>query len=136
MKIALAAYLASIPDGAAKADGIKLGEAVAAKVLEARANDGHDAADDYRPNTTPGVYVPTPITAASKWGNEADGDGYPSFDQDRLFRWRARNGQLTTTRLRTTAARPVQSVRRSRPRPPGSGSWSVHQPTIRSYASS
>ena len=69
MKVALAAYLASIPDGAAKADGIKLGEAVAAKVLEARANDGHDAADDYRPRTTPGVYVPTPITAASKWGN-------------------------------------------------------------------
>jgi len=69
MKVALAAYLASIPDGAAKADGIKLGEAVAAKVLEARANDGNDAADDYRPRTTPGVYVPTPITAASKWGN-------------------------------------------------------------------
>ena len=67
MKAALAAYLASIPDGAAKADGIKLGEAVAAKVLEARANDGHDAVDDYRPRTTPGVYVPTPITAASKW---------------------------------------------------------------------
>ena len=67
MKVALATYLASIPDGAAKADGIKLGEAVAAKVLEARANDGHDAADDYRPRTTPGVYVPTPITAASMW---------------------------------------------------------------------
>jgi hypothetical protein len=69
MKVALAAYLTSIPDGAAKADGIKLGEAVAAKVLEARANDGHDAADDYRPRTTPGVYVPTPITAGSKWSN-------------------------------------------------------------------
>src|SRR5215831_4321893 len=39
MKVALATYLASIPDGAAKADGVKLGEAVAAKVLEARAND-------------------------------------------------------------------------------------------------
>jgi hypothetical protein len=66
MKVTLASYLASIPDdGAAKADGIKLGEAVAAKVLEARANDGRDAADDYRPRTTPGVYVPTPITAAS-----------------------------------------------------------------------
>jgi PAP2 superfamily len=69
MKPALATYLASIPDGAAKADGVKLGEAVAARVLEARANDGHDAADDYRPRTTPGVYVPTPITAGSKWSN-------------------------------------------------------------------
>jgi PAP2 superfamily len=69
MKVALATYLASIPDGAAKADGVKLGEAVAARVLEARANDGHDAVDDYRPRTTPGVYVPTPITAASMWSN-------------------------------------------------------------------
>src|SRR5262249_52834676 len=40
MKAVLAAYLAKIPDGPAKAEGIKLGEAVAAKVLEARANDG------------------------------------------------------------------------------------------------
>jgi hypothetical protein len=67
MKVALAAYLASIPEGTAKADGVKLGEAIAAKVLEARTNDGHDAPDDYRPRTTPGVYVPTPITAASTW---------------------------------------------------------------------
>jgi hypothetical protein len=69
MKVALASYLASIPDGAAKADGVKLGEAVAARVVAARANDGSDAADDYRPRTTPGVYVPTPITAASMWSN-------------------------------------------------------------------
>ena len=68
MKVVLASYVASIPDDdAAKADGLKLGEAVAAKVLEARANDGHDAVDDYRPRTTPGVYVPTSITAASTW---------------------------------------------------------------------
>jgi len=69
MKGALATYLASISDGAAKSDGVKLGEAVAAKVVEARANDGSDAADDYRPRTTPGVYVPTPITAGSTWPN-------------------------------------------------------------------
>lgn len=68
MKVSLTNYLASIPDeGAAKADGIKLGEAIAAKVLEARANDGCDAVDDYRPRTTPGVYVPTSLTAASNW---------------------------------------------------------------------
>ena len=69
MKAALATYLVSIPDGAAKSEGIKLGEAVAARVLEARANDGHNALDDYRPRTSPGVYVPTPITAASMWSN-------------------------------------------------------------------
>jgi hypothetical protein len=66
--VTLATYLASIPDdGSAKADGIRLGEAVAAKVLEARAIDGHNAVDDYRPRTAPGVYVPTSITAASTW---------------------------------------------------------------------
>ena len=69
MQGALATYLASIPDGAAKSEGVKLGEAVAAKVLEARANDGSDAPDAYRPRTTPGVYVPTAITLSSMWPN-------------------------------------------------------------------
>src|SRR6266481_8381432 len=62
MKTALTAYIASIPDGTAKSDGVKLGEAVAAKVAAARANDGSDAPDAYRPRTSPGVYVPTAIT--------------------------------------------------------------------------
>jgi hypothetical protein len=43
MKTVLADYLTSIPDGAVKAEGVKLGEAVAAKVMAARANDGADA---------------------------------------------------------------------------------------------
>jgi hypothetical protein len=67
MKAALASYLAAIPDSEAKSDGINLGEAAAAKVLQARANDGADAPDAYRPRTTPGAYVPTPITVASTW---------------------------------------------------------------------
>ena len=69
MKVALATYLAPIPDGTPKTDGIKLGEAVAARVVEARTNDGADAADDYRPRTTPGVYVPTAIPISSMWPN-------------------------------------------------------------------
>jgi hypothetical protein len=69
MKVALATYLAPIPDGAAKSDGVKLGEAVAAKVLEARANDGSEAPDDYRPRTTPGIYVPTAMPWSSMWPN-------------------------------------------------------------------
>ncbi len=40
MKTILATYLAPLPEGVAKSDGVKLGLAVAAKVLEARANDG------------------------------------------------------------------------------------------------
>ena len=69
MKTVLAAYLAPIPDGPAKSEGIKLGEAVAAKCLAARANDGSDGVDNYRPRTTAGVYVPTAITLASFWPN-------------------------------------------------------------------
>jgi len=60
-------YLAALPAGAAKDNGIKLGEAVAAEIAARRAHDGADAADTYRPNTKPGVYVPTPITASSMW---------------------------------------------------------------------
>jgi hypothetical protein len=67
IKVALATYLDSIPASAAKLDGIKLGEAVAARILAARENDGCCEPDDYRPRTAPGVYVPTPITAASTW---------------------------------------------------------------------
>ena len=59
---ALAAWLAAIPAGEAKAEGIRLGEAVAAKVLQARTNDGSEALDAYRPKARPGVYVPTAVT--------------------------------------------------------------------------
>jgi hypothetical protein len=63
----LKSYLAAIPEGDAKSGGIKLGEAVAAKTLEARANDGSSAADAYRPVTTAGVYIPTALTVAPHW---------------------------------------------------------------------
>jgi hypothetical protein len=69
LKSTLAAYLATIPNSDAKSEGIRLGEAVAAKILEARAKDGADAPDTYRYKTKPGVYVPTPITVSSTWGN-------------------------------------------------------------------
>jgi hypothetical protein len=69
LKSALATYLATIPDSDAKSAGIKLGEAVAAKVLEARGKDGADAPDAYRYKTKPGVYVPTSITVSSTWSN-------------------------------------------------------------------
>ena len=58
----LTTYLATLPDGEAKSKGIKLGEQVAAKILEARETDGGSIADAYRPRTRPGLYIPTPIT--------------------------------------------------------------------------
>jgi len=67
MKATLAGYLASISDTSDKAEGIKLGEAVAAKILQARAEDGARAPDTYRPRTAAGVYVPTALTFAPQW---------------------------------------------------------------------
>src|SRR3989442_13891861 len=78
LKAAMTGYLSNIADGDAKSEGIRLGETVAAKILEARAKDGADAADAYRPKAKPGVYrpkakpgvyVPPPITVAPMWPN-------------------------------------------------------------------
>jgi PAP2 superfamily len=63
----LASYLATLPDGEAKSKGIELGQTVAVRILETRANDGASAADTYRPKTKPGVYIPTPITVGSQF---------------------------------------------------------------------
>jgi hypothetical protein len=69
LKANVAAYLTGIPEGDAKSAGLRLGEAVAKQVLEARANDGSQAADTYRPKTKPGVYVPTARMVGSTWPN-------------------------------------------------------------------
>jgi len=61
--------LAHIPDGSGKAGGIAVGESVALKILALRAADGADAANSYRPKTTPGEYVVTTLPVASQWGN-------------------------------------------------------------------
>ena len=53
------AYLAGIPDGNAKTVGIKLGDDMAIKLIESRANDGNDTVDGFRPVTAPGVYTET-----------------------------------------------------------------------------
>jgi len=65
----LASYLATLPDGEAKSNGVKLGQEVAAKILEAREKDGASVADAYRPRTQPGVYIPTPVTVGSQFPN-------------------------------------------------------------------
>jgi hypothetical protein len=65
----LTSYLATLPDGEAKSNGVKLGQEVAAKILEAREKDGASVADAYRPRTRPGVYIPTPITVGSQFPN-------------------------------------------------------------------
>jgi hypothetical protein len=61
------AALDRIADGPAKAAGIVAGEQAAGFVLAQRADDAV-AAEDYRPHTTPGAYVPTAPTAVPTWG--------------------------------------------------------------------
>jgi hypothetical protein len=67
MRTELAKYLAAIPDGPAKVEGVRIGEAVATRILESRADDGVRTPDSYRTRTAAGVYVPTPATAAPQW---------------------------------------------------------------------
>ncbi len=54
------ASLGALPDDAARANGVAVGEQAAAAILIARANDGRDGTVSYTPGSGPGVYVPTP----------------------------------------------------------------------------
>jgi hypothetical protein len=70
LKATTAAYVAAMPgSGDAKSAGVRVGVAVAEQVLEARANDGSQASDTYRPKAKAGVYVPTALTVGSTWPN-------------------------------------------------------------------
>jgi hypothetical protein len=65
---ALQASLAVLPDAAAKAGGVRLGEQAGAAMLAERSKDNAATPDTYRPFTAPGRYVPTVLPAASHWG--------------------------------------------------------------------
>src|SRR5713101_6954989 len=57
----LAGELATIPDGAGKQQGIQVGQAVAARLITIRANDGSAAKPSpFVPGNQPGNYRPTP----------------------------------------------------------------------------
>jgi len=65
--------LGAIPDGQAKTDGIKVGEAAAAAMIARRANDGSAPPQTFLPSSTdPGVWQPTP----------------PAFGPGILLHWR------------------------------------------------
>ena len=59
------AHLNATPE--ALANGVRLGETAAQKILAARANDGAAAVDPYRPRAKPGQYVPTAVMVCSTW---------------------------------------------------------------------
>ena len=61
------AALAKVADGPAKTAGIAVGEQAAAAVLAGAVEDRANAAEAYRPHTTPGAYVPTVVPAVPQW---------------------------------------------------------------------
>lgn len=61
------AALAKIVDGPAKTAGLTVGNKAAAAILTLRADDGATVPESYRPDTTPGLYVPTVIPIVSQW---------------------------------------------------------------------
>ena len=70
---ALTASLKSIPDGAAKTEGVRLGQEVAEKLLALRKDDGSAAQVAYNFGSGPGVYQATPPMNANpilpQWRN-------------------------------------------------------------------
>jgi hypothetical protein len=67
IEAAYAAALARWPDDPSRQAGIELGERAAAAVLAQRGDDGAAAAEQYRPTTKAGVYVPTVIPLVPQW---------------------------------------------------------------------
>ncbi len=65
---ALQAALASVADGDAKTKGIELGRNASAGIVALRINDGISVKETYRPQTKPGVYVPTMVPIESTSG--------------------------------------------------------------------
>src|SRR5262245_56144273 len=57
--------LSAIADGEARSKGIELGRKAAAEIIALRANDGNGAPESYRPQTSPGVYIPTAMPIES-----------------------------------------------------------------------
>jgi hypothetical protein len=64
----LATSLSAIAEGEAKAKGVELGKRAAAEIVALRTNDGSGAPESYRPQTSPGAYVPTVVPAESTAG--------------------------------------------------------------------
>jgi membrane-associated phospholipid phosphatase len=70
----IASELATIPNGAGKQQGIQVGQAVAARLIAIRANDGSAATPQpFLPGNQPGNYRPTPpkfpAPVFTNWGN-------------------------------------------------------------------
>lgn len=61
----LATLLAAVADDEAKSRGIELGRKAATEIIALRTNDGSGVPESYRPQTSPGAYVPTVVPIES-----------------------------------------------------------------------
>jgi membrane-associated phospholipid phosphatase len=65
--------LATVPNGQARANGIRLGDKVGQAIIALRADDGSNAKSTYTPSGLPGTWVPTPPRFAPavtpQWGS-------------------------------------------------------------------
>ena len=61
----LVTSLAAVADGEAKSRGIELGRKAASEIIALRTNDGSGVPESYRPQTSPGAYVPTVVPIES-----------------------------------------------------------------------
>jgi hypothetical protein len=61
----LVTSLSTIAEGEAKSKGVELGKKAAVEIIALRANDGSNTPESYRPQTSPGAYVPTTVPAES-----------------------------------------------------------------------
>jgi hypothetical protein len=64
----VATMLAGIPDGEAKIKGVLLGKQAAAGIVALRGKGGTESSEDYRPDTAPGIYIPTVVPINSTVG--------------------------------------------------------------------
>jgi hypothetical protein len=74
LDLALALYLAAVPNGAAENEGVRAGRAAAATMIAARANDGSNAPMPYTPGNQPGDHRPDPLNPdqgflGPQWGD-------------------------------------------------------------------
>lgn len=73
----------SIPDVEARNAGVTVGTQAAEAVLAMRAKDNQNIPEAYRPQTTPGAYIPTVIPVASTWSTSRLPWALTSADQFR-----------------------------------------------------
>jgi hypothetical protein len=131
---ALATSLAAVADAESKSAGVELGRQAAQGIIALRANDGSAAPESYRPNTSPGVYVPTTVPLFSTVGATTPWilETARNSGQGRLLLSIPRHGPGTSMKFASLAPATARSARPSKPRSAGSGFSSVPVPTIRS----